>query len=249
MKKLCLLLLVVPFISQAQKTHTVSLEAQAKNVTIIRDTWGLPHVYGKTDAACVFGLAYVQAEDNMEQVEDNYIRALGRGAEVHGEESFTGDYFSHAFELEKLSRQEYEAAPPAMRALYKAYADGLNFYLQKHRDYQPALLQHYEPWYALTFIRYFYYYEDILPMAGISPNDLRTAAQVDIETHSSGSNAWAIGAKKQAEKRRCFFSIPTGPYLATAPSQKFILKAKPAGNFQAPPNLAFPFPTWATTET
>ncbi len=52
----------------------ISWEKQAKKVTIIRDEWGVPHIYGKTDADCVFGMAYAQAEDNMAQVEDNFIR-------------------------------------------------------------------------------------------------------------------------------------------------------------------------------
>jgi acyl-homoserine lactone acylase PvdQ len=40
-------------------------ERQAENVTIVRDDWGIPHVYGKTDADAVFGLIYAQAEDDF----------------------------------------------------------------------------------------------------------------------------------------------------------------------------------------
>ena len=61
-----------------------SPEKIARSVTIYRDTWGVPHVYGPTDASCAFGYAYAQAEDNFWQVEDSYIRSLGRAAEVHG---------------------------------------------------------------------------------------------------------------------------------------------------------------------
>ena len=51
---------------------------QAKNVTIIRDDWGIAHVYGKTDADAVFGMEYAQAEDDFNRVETNYINAMGR---------------------------------------------------------------------------------------------------------------------------------------------------------------------------
>ena len=63
------------------------VERLARSVTIYRDSYGVPHIYGPTDASCVFGYAYAQAEDNFWQVEDNYIQAIGRAAEVNGEES------------------------------------------------------------------------------------------------------------------------------------------------------------------
>src|SRR2546427_776010 len=60
-------------------------EQAAQNVTIIRDDWGIPHVYGRTDADAVFGLMYAQAEDDFNRVETNYLNALGRLAEAEGE--------------------------------------------------------------------------------------------------------------------------------------------------------------------
>src|SRR5215510_3400086 len=60
-------------------------ERQAQNVTIIRDDWGIPHVYGKTDADAVFGLIYAQAEDDFNRIETNYLNSMGRLAEAEGE--------------------------------------------------------------------------------------------------------------------------------------------------------------------
>ena len=68
----------------------------AKSVTIQRDSYGVPHVYGRTDAACVFGFIYAQAEDYFWQIEDNYIRSLGRAAEVAGEKSLPDDLVNRA---------------------------------------------------------------------------------------------------------------------------------------------------------
>ncbi|MCB0280136.1 MAG: penicillin acylase family protein, partial [Calditrichaeota bacterium] len=56
---------------------TASAEAQAKGITIIRDNWGVPHIYGKTDADAVFGMLYAQCEDDFNRVEMNYINAMG----------------------------------------------------------------------------------------------------------------------------------------------------------------------------
>jgi len=67
-------------------------------VTIYRDTYGVPHVYGPTDASVVFGFVYAQAEDDFPQIEENYIRALGRAAEVYGE-SAAGTYGGNSLVL------------------------------------------------------------------------------------------------------------------------------------------------------
>src|ERR1041384_4092430 len=57
-------------------------ERQARNVTITRDDWGIPHIHGHTDADAVFGLIYAQAEDDFNRVETNYLNAMGRLAEA-----------------------------------------------------------------------------------------------------------------------------------------------------------------------
>ena len=66
----------------------------AKSVTIYRDNYGVPHVFGPTDASCIFGYIYAQAEDNFWQIEDSYIRALGRASEVYGAKTLDDDDWS-----------------------------------------------------------------------------------------------------------------------------------------------------------
>ncbi|PYQ89717.1 MAG: acylase, partial [Acidobacteria bacterium] len=53
-------------------------ERQAQNITIVRDTWGIAHVYGRTDADAVFGVIYAQAEDDFNRVETNFLNSIGR---------------------------------------------------------------------------------------------------------------------------------------------------------------------------
>ena len=73
--------------SPSSQTEVAQWEAQAENITIIRDDFGVPHIYGKTDADAVFGLLYAQCEDDFNRVEQNYIWATGRLAEVEGEDA------------------------------------------------------------------------------------------------------------------------------------------------------------------
>src|ERR1700681_3384762 len=78
--------------SQADKNLEVARWAQeARNVTIVRDDWGIAHVHGKTDADAVFGMIYAQAEDDFNRVKTNYINAMGRLAEAEGQSAVYQD--------------------------------------------------------------------------------------------------------------------------------------------------------------
>ena len=66
---------------------SIDAERLARAVTIYRDSYGVPHVFGHTDESTVFGFAYAQAEDNFWRIEENFILALGRASELYGEET------------------------------------------------------------------------------------------------------------------------------------------------------------------
>src|SRR5690348_15983668 len=125
----------------------------ATSVTIYRDTYGVPHVFGRNDAATVFGFAYAQAEDNFWRVEENFILALGRSAELYGEKTLNEDRLNHALEIPRLAREEYARLDAHTRSLCDGFAAGLNYFLARHPDVHPRLLTKIEPWYPLAFIR------------------------------------------------------------------------------------------------
>ena len=123
----------------------------AKRVTIMRDKWGIPHVFGKTDADTVFGLMYAQAEDDFNRVELNYINAMGRLAEVEGEAEIWRDLRMKMYISPADMKAKYAASPAWLKKLMNAYADGLNYYLHTHPEVKPKLITHFEPWMALSF--------------------------------------------------------------------------------------------------
>ncbi|HYK82777.1 MAG TPA: penicillin acylase family protein [Gemmatimonadales bacterium] len=135
----------------AQAQDPPRWERQAQHVTIIRDDWGIPHVYGKTDADAVFGLLYAQAEDDFNRVETNYINAMGRLAETAGASAIYLDLRMKLFINPDTMKAAYAASPGWLKQLMNAFADGLNFYLYKHPDVKPRVITHFEPWMALTF--------------------------------------------------------------------------------------------------
>ena len=117
----------------------------------MRDDWGIAHVYGKTDADAVFGMIYAQAEDDFNRVETNYLNAMGRLAEAEGEAKVYQDLRMKMFIDPEELKKDYAASPEWLRILMDEFADGLNFYLSKHPKVKPRVIQHFEPWMALSF--------------------------------------------------------------------------------------------------
>ncbi len=126
-------------------------QSQADNVTIIRDDFGVPHIYGKTDADAVFGLLYAQCEDDFNRVEQNYIWATGRLAEVEGEKALYSDLRAKLFMTEAEAKENYAKSPDWLKTLCDAFADGINYYLYTHPEVKPKLLTHFEPWMPMYF--------------------------------------------------------------------------------------------------
>jgi acyl-homoserine-lactone acylase len=135
----------------AAKAELKRWQASAQRVTILRDKWGIPHVFGKSDADAVFGLLYAQAEDDFNRIELNYINALGRLAEVEGEKEVWRDLRMKLYIQPAALQAQYAASPPWLQQLMVAFADGVNFYLHTHPGVRPKLITHFEPWMALAF--------------------------------------------------------------------------------------------------
>jgi acyl-homoserine-lactone acylase len=189
----------------------------AQRVTIMRDKWGIPHVFGKTDADAVFGMLYAQAEDDFNRVELNYINAMGRLAEVEGEKEIWRDLRMKMYIRPADLKAQYAASPEWLKKLMNAFADGLNFYLHTHPEIKPKLITHFEPWMALSFsegsiggdiesidlkqLQAFYDKGTDAALANVASNrfDLAMAdSSKGFDPEPTGSNGFAIAPKLSA---------------------------------------------------
>jgi len=152
MYRLFLLLFIVSACTPSKTYQEVAnWEQQADRVTIIRDNFGVPHIYGKTDADAVFGLIYAQCEDDFRRVERNYTWAIGRLAEAEGEAAIYRDLRARLFMTEEEAREHYASAPEWLKQLCRAWADGINYYLHSHPEVKPLVITKYEPWMTMYF--------------------------------------------------------------------------------------------------
>jgi acyl-homoserine-lactone acylase len=243
--------------------------ALAKTVTIYRDNFGVPHVYGPTDASCVFGFSYAQAEDYFWQIEDNYLRALGRAAEVYGVKSLPDDLVNRALEITRLSREEYARASQKTKEICQAMADGLNYYLAVNRQVKPRLITHFEPWHPLAFGRYILYQLFIYGRSGVQPSEIVSAVQeirdekvgavafpahlraelaaAEIDRQSMaehiGSNMWAVRGEKSVSGKALMFINPHQPFFGPGQWYEGHLKSGEGWNLLGACFFGSPFPT------
>src|SRR5271155_731701 len=100
-------------------------ESHARDVEIVRDNWGIAHIYGRSDADTVFGAIYAQAEDDFNRIERNYLNGLGWLAQAEGEAAVYRDLRARLFVDADRLQLQYRSAPAWLKSLMIAWSDGL----------------------------------------------------------------------------------------------------------------------------
>ncbi|MDR6197444.1 penicillin acylase family protein [Siphonobacter sp. SORGH_AS_0500] len=202
-----------PFSDQEVK----AMRAQAKRIEIIKDTYGVPHVYTKTDADAVFGMMYVQCEEFFEKVENSLISRTGRLAEVEGEAALIRDLWSKMFIDSTQAKAYYQQSPEWLRKLCDAHAAGINYYLITHPQVKPKLIKRVEPWMNLM--------NNVPAMTGSNVSEADFKAFYLKDTHAiqgrsftaeppknDGSNGWVLGPSRTKSKKPILLINPHSEY-------------------------------------
>jgi acyl-homoserine-lactone acylase len=175
---------------------------RAQDVTIVRDEWGIAHIYGKTDADAVFGAIYAQAEDDFGRIEHNYLLSLGWLAQAEGESAVYGDLRQRLFIDTRELKARYAGSPAWLRTLMLAWADGLNYFLDRHPRIKPKLIKRFEPWMALSFTEGSIGSDiegiDLAALKDFYGGQPSTAPAEVVEPSAGGSNGFAIAPGRSA---------------------------------------------------
>lgn len=107
---------------------------RAYDAEIVRDDFGVPHIFGRTDADVAYGIAYAHAEDDFETLQQVVAMARGRLGALTGAEGAKTDFVYHLLRIRDTVDRDYAGQPADIRALLDAYATGLNRYAEQHAD-------------------------------------------------------------------------------------------------------------------
>ncbi len=99
---------------------------------IIRDDYGVPHIYGATDPDVAFGVAIAHAEDDFFTLQDVVAMARGRYGAIAGEDGAKVDFVYHLIDARGTAERHYPTLPADTRAVLEAYAAGLNHFAAQH---------------------------------------------------------------------------------------------------------------------
>ena len=237
----------------------------ASQVTIHRDQWGVAHIMGETDEATLFGSGYAQAEDYFWQLEDNFIRGIGRYAEVHGESGLKSDLLNRSFEITARSKADFASTDAVHQRLVAAYTAGINFFLQRHPEIQPRLIQVFEPWHVLAvdrhFIADFAYGRTHVGRPDPQLKQTDASSQVngvrpswhelyhepsDFEQQvraAVGSNQWAVGPQKTRDGTALLFINPHQPWYGWGQFHEFHIHSAETLRFSGAGFFGSPVPT------
>jgi len=116
----------------------LTLHAQAqidpKTVTIARDSFGVPHIFAKTDPQVSYGLAWAHAEDDFKSLQMVALPSKGLMGRALGKDGVAGDYAFALFRCREITEEKWNTLSPAFLRLIEGYVQGINDYAKAHPE-------------------------------------------------------------------------------------------------------------------
>ena len=115
-----------------------TLQAQSqidpKTVTIARDSFGVPHIFAKTDPQVSYGLAWAHAEDDFKSLQMVALPSKGLMGRALGKDGVAGDYAFALFRCREITEEKWNTLSPAFLRLIEGYVQGINDYAKAHPE-------------------------------------------------------------------------------------------------------------------
>ena len=212
MKKIVaiLLLLAVIFSSAFVFYNYLLKDRRERKVSIIRDVYGIPHIYGESDKDVMYGFGYAQAEDHLLDMILNYLTATGRLSEFYGENYIRGDFLVHLLRIPEEASKYREQLSSEVVELIEEFCKGVNAYIEKHQNKLPPELQSYRV--SVKDVVAWCYYIQLSRSIGDVVKELNVTVSYSPAVFCEISNEWAIAYWKTSLNANILLGDPHLPW-------------------------------------
>ena len=173
----------------------------AQNVRILRDRFGVPHIFGVSDADAAFGMAWAHAEDDFPMIQGVLAASRGQlGLHKPGMRSLANDYYARFVGVEAEVDAHWPNLDPHVQGVFDAYAEGLNYWAHHHPDEADARLMPFEGKdVARGFVHKLPLMMGIDKVLARLGEDSPAVGETLFPDRSTGSNSQAIGPARSAD--------------------------------------------------
>jgi len=191
--------ILIPFILFFFISYTQA-QTVAENITIYRDSYGVPHIHGKTDKEVTYGLAWAHSEDDFKTIQQTFLPSKGLMGLYGGKDGVIMDYLVVLLRCRETANTHYKELSKEVIEIIEGYVEGINAYAKSHpeevlvKNSFPMTVMDYLTGYNLV-IHFFSDTGDIL--GEIIGNRIKTVEETDeiMEKRTIGSNAFAFSRK------------------------------------------------------
>ncbi len=150
------LVLIITLFAQSTSAQRRQATATGKagSIEILRDEYGVPHIFANSLEDAAYAIGYAQAEDRLEELLRNYRKAEGTMSEAFGPEWYRHDYIQRVWQHAAISRERYNEVAPGMRAGIEAYQEGIRQFMKDHPEQVPAWAPELHPAQVVSLGRY-----------------------------------------------------------------------------------------------
>ena len=231
--------------------------AHRYDTRIARDRWGVPHVFGTTDADVAYGIGYAHSEDDFSTIAEVLAMTRGRLGAMKGSDGAKTDFVVHLLNARATVDRDYDKQPADVRALLDAYASGVNLYARRHPEEVPLrkLFPVDGKDVATGFVLrspFFFGLDNVLgALAGDKPVPLDRAIKepdapaitpVGPEGRENGSNAFLIAPKRSADGATRMVSNSHQPWRGGVAWYELVVHSKAGWNFAGATFPGAPYP-------
>ena len=165
-----------------------------ENIDIVRDQWGVPHIFAPTDAEVAYGLAWANSEDAFKEMQDLLIMGKGMSGIQKGMEGVKADFFRHVIGARDLVEQEMDKYPIDFLKYIDGYVQGINAYASTHKE--ELLLKKLFPLTTEDVLTTYVMVLSFMTEAAGAMEKIYTGQLDDSQMQGLGSNAYAVNAAK-----------------------------------------------------